>query len=61
MLEISETDILNSLKRDNPWWESKEVPAVAEFANERAYFKSFSALALNWDIKRTTILMGPRR
>ena len=61
MLEISETDILNSLKRDNPWWESKEVPVVAEFTNERAYFKSFSALALNWDIKRTTILMGPRR
>ena len=61
MLEISEDDIFLSLKRDNPWWESKNVPAIADFTDERAYFEPFSELALNWDIKRSAILMGPRR
>lgn len=61
MLEISERDVLQSLQRDNPWWESHGPPALAGLNIRRAYFKAFSDLALNWNIRRTVVLMGPRR
>lgn len=61
MLEISEKDILTSLNRDNPWWEAGKLHETESFSKVRAYFSSFKALALNWDIKRSVILMGPRR
>ncbi|MEM7664207.1 MAG: ATP-binding protein [Pseudomonadota bacterium] len=60
-LEISESDIRQSLRRDNPWWETRDAAAVPIPTLRRAYFRSFASLALNWDIRRTTILMGPRR
>jgi hypothetical protein len=59
MLEISEKDILRSLQQDNPWWQTGEPPA--KFAHVRAYFPRFQELASNWDIRRSVILMGPRR
>ena len=61
MLEISEHDILQSLKRDNPWWGSDNASEADEFAHKRAYFEPFADLALNWDVTRSAILMGPRR
>lgn len=61
MLEISERDILKSLKRDNPWWENRRAPAIYDFTKRRAYFDAFSKLTLNWDVRRAVILMGPRR
>jgi predicted AAA+ superfamily ATPase len=59
MLEISERDILQSLKRDNPWWEHPEL--VQALVRRRAYFDAFCNLSLNWDVRRAVILMGPRR
>lgn len=61
MLEISENDILQSLERDNPWWAVPKVPGLVDFAKPRAYFVPFRDLALNLDIRRSLILMGPRR
>lgn len=61
MLEISEKDILTSLNRDNPWWEERKPFGTESFSKVRAYFSSFKSLALNWNIKRSVILMGPRR
>lgn len=61
MLEISEQDILQSLKRDNPWWENQHPSAISDFTKRRAYFQAFSEISLNWDIRRAVILMGPRR
>jgi uncharacterized protein len=61
MLEISEKDILQSLDRDNPWWSSRQPTAFSEFTKRRAYFGSFKQLALNLKVRRTVILMGPRR
>ena len=61
MLEISKDDILKSLNRDNPWWaETYESPKDA-FTQKRAYFKPFFERALDWSVRRSTILMGPRR
>lgn len=61
MLEISEKDVLQSLSRDNPWWDSRQAPAMEGIALERAYFKPFSDLILSRNVRRTAILMGPRR
>lgn len=61
MLEIAEKDILQSLERDNPWWVSGDGASGVDFEHTRAYFKNFKDLALNWDIHRSLILMGPRR
>lgn len=61
MLEISKTDVLKSLRRDNPWWdEAYSAPQIVA-EKKRAYFEPFAALALDWSIRRSTILMGPRR
>ncbi len=61
MLEISESDILQSLRRDNPWWDDKRFRGSSRFRTKRAYFAPFAALALDWRVKRSAILMGPRR
>jgi len=61
MLEISQTDILISLQRDNPWWAGAGAEAPPTFTHTRAYFKKFSNIALNWDVNRAIILIGPRR
>ena len=61
MLEISQSDVLKSLKRDNPWWGAEYT--VPDGSNEkyRSYFRPFCELSLDWSVKRSTILMGPRR
>ena len=54
----SEDDIRIALRRANPWWSDADIP---EWDHKRAYFRSFRDLALNWDVRRSVILMGPRR
>jgi uncharacterized protein len=61
MLEIAEADILQSLMRDNPWWSGNDADLKTRFPHRRAYFSGFRALALNWNVRRSVILMGPRR
>ncbi|MBF0195695.1 MAG: ATP-binding protein [Magnetococcales bacterium] len=61
MLEISRDEIKAHIKRDNPWWDSETPKQIISPIKYRAYFNSFCQLALNWDIHRSVILMGPRR
>ncbi|MCL7466244.1 ATP-binding protein [Phaeovulum sp. NW3] len=61
MLEIAKSDILKSLRRDNPWWDASYKVAQSPAEKTRAYFGPFSKLALDWSVRRSTILMGPRR
>lgn len=61
MLEISRNDVLKSLRRDNPWWDASYTVIQSSTEKKRAYFGPFSALALDWSVRRSTILMGPRR
>ena len=61
MLEIAEKDILRSLERDNPWWFDLGSTTASGFVHTRAYFGRFKELALNWEVRRALILMGPRR
>ncbi len=58
---VSEKQIIDRLKFENPWWVSKEIE---EFYNEmprRLYFEIFKPLVYETDIKRALVLMGPRR
>lgn len=61
MLEISESDIRRSLQQDNPWWTAGVVPQDVPKGYVRSYFESFAKLALNWGVRRSIILLGPRR
>jgi len=61
MLDISRADILKSLRRDNPWWDADYRVSRAPTEKTRAFFAPFAALALDWSVRRSTILMGPRR
>jgi predicted AAA+ superfamily ATPase len=61
MLPIAQADIQRRIERDNLWW--KEAGNAIPEANHprRVYFVPFKALALNFDVRRATILLGPRR
>jgi uncharacterized protein len=62
VLTISEKDVLKSLSRDNPWWTGVDPKAgIPLYSRHRAYFGGFTKLALNWNIRRSVVLMGPRR
>ena len=61
MLEIAEQDLLRSMQQDNPWWDGPVATAFEGFAKTRAYLPLFKELAFNWAVRRSVILMGPRR
>jgi uncharacterized protein len=61
MLQFTESDIIRSLERDNPWWDQENESSFETFPHQRAYFPAFRKLATNWDVRRSVILMGPRR
>jgi uncharacterized protein len=61
MLQIAETDIVKGLERDNPWWDNENESPFLRFSHQRAYFSRFRELVSQWDIRRSIILLGPRR
>ena len=58
---IDDEDVKRRLRRDNPWLDfpAKALPEAA--LPRRIYFKPFVDLALRFDIRRATVLLGPRR
>lgn len=61
MLSISADDIRARIARDNPWWQDSAYQQVEANLPKRVYFTPFSRLALNFDVRRATVLLGPRR
>ncbi|MEJ1159635.1 ATP-binding protein [Prosthecomicrobium sp. N25] len=61
MYAISELDIERRADRDNPWWTDENVEVVDPRFPKRIYYRSFSALALNFEVRRAAVLLGPRR
>lgn len=61
MQPIGTPEIEARIARDNSWWAhgSSKIPE-AGFAR-RVYFPPFKALALNFEVRRAAILLGPRR
>lgn len=61
MLQISENDIRLRVERDNPWWGNTADALPESTFRRRVYFAPFFSLALNYKIRRATVLLGPRR
>lgn len=61
MESISDNDIRARIARDNPWWRSDDFRTPEASYPKRVYFPPFRSLALNFDVRRATVLLGPRR
>ncbi|CAO3351894.1 ATP-binding protein [Azospirillum melinis] len=61
MFEISLTEVVDSLTSENPWWDEGGIdPRFAQLPR-RAYYNRFFSLVTETQIRRATVLMGPRR
>lgn len=58
---ISEEQVIDRLRFENPWWSSKEIPEPIKSFKKRNYFHFFLPLVLESKVKRAVVLMGPRR
>jgi hypothetical protein len=61
MHAISTEDIRMRIQRDNPWWSNPHFKIPEAGFRRRVYYKLFQSLATNLEIRRATILLGPRR
>ena len=61
MQAISEEDIRVRIARDNPWWTEAQFALPEAALPRRVYFDPFKRLALNFNVRRATVLLGPRR
>jgi predicted AAA+ superfamily ATPase len=61
MEAIGQSEIRIRIARDNYWWNTPNAEIAEAKHPRRVYFKPFCLLALNFNIQRATILLGPRR
>ena len=62
MDSIGQAEIARRLAQHNLWWSEPIRTALPEGESpKRVYFAPFKALALNFGVRRATILLGPRR
>lgn len=61
LLPLSEEQILDKLKQENPWWATGKIDEDYSKMQKRLYFELFYPLVEDISIKRAVILMGPRR
>lgn len=61
LFQITEEQILNRIKFENPWWVDGQIDEYYHSMKRRLYFPKFAMLAGNSVIKRAVVLMGPRR
>lgn len=61
LTDILRKQIANKLKTDNPWWNTGLIFEDYAEMKERLYFKLFYPMVKDLTIRRTVILMGPRR
>jgi predicted AAA+ superfamily ATPase len=58
---IAESDIRLRIERDNPWWADPAAVIPEASYPRRVYFEPLRNLALDQNIRRATVLLGPRR
>lgn len=61
MLRVTDDEILQALEIENPWWSPGRTAASVKDFPRRSYFDPFSELALQREVRRSLILLGPRR
>lgn len=55
------TEIVQSVRTENPWWETPGIPKRFDKMPRRTYFDAFHKLVANERVNRAVILLGPRR
>ncbi len=58
---IRNSDIQKRIKRDNPWWSDDHFVIAETKSPKRAYFEPLKKIALDFSVKRATVMLGPRR
>lgn len=53
--------IVERLQYENPWWSTREIPAVYKGMSRRLYFDLFYPFVIETEVRRAVVLMGPRR
>ena len=61
MKTISQEDIIESVKNENPWWETSQIHEQFAKLTPRPYIQLFYPLVTERSIQRAVVLMGPRR
>ena len=59
--DILREQILTRLRYDNPWWVYGKIPSDFSAMNHRLYMNLFFPLVFDMSVRRSVILMGPRR
>jgi len=61
MHEITEQDIAERMRLDNPWWDSDNISSTIFGYRRRDYFKAIFYRVRQTEPRRALVLMGPRR
>ena len=61
MRRVSEEQVIDRLRADNPWWSQGGIGGSLKEMRPRAYFDLFFPLVRALDVRRAVVLMGPRR
>jgi predicted AAA+ superfamily ATPase len=61
MKAISSEQVLSRIKTENPWWKSGNVQKIYTEMTERPYLDQLYPLITDFSIRRSVVLMGPRR
>jgi hypothetical protein len=62
MRQVSEKELENRLRLDNPWWDAGAgIDAEYQMFPRRAYLSAFVSLVRQVDVNRAVVLLGPRR
>ena len=61
MKQVPKDQVVKRLNIENPWWIDKNIPKIYRSFKPRAYLELFYPLIESINIRRATVLMGPRR
>jgi len=61
MLTISDDEVYNGMRVENPWWSGKRHKSNVAGFPERSYLAGFQKLVTQNTVHRSVILLGPRR
>jgi predicted AAA+ superfamily ATPase len=61
MQAISEEEIIERIRLENPWWDTGSISKIHRDWKPRAYFELFFPLITTDLVRRAIVLMGPRR
>ncbi len=60
-IKFSTEQVIDRIKFENPWWESSQIDDYYGNMKRREYFQLLFPLITEREVKRSLVLMGPRR